>query len=161
MLENYGEPYRYENVSDTMFYIRYAHDALTPANGGPPLGLKEYANKYIDGNAKYHEKLLQNEKTDIVKELNSKLKMRLGITLKEIKDIFSDKILDYSDLKEPIRTRYLDWLSEDVPIYIQPKVDSLITPDMIPYNVLNRENIIKYGHYDIIYLLEIYLHLTW
>ena len=157
MLENYGEPYRYENVSDTMFYIRYAHDALTPANGGPPLGLKEYANKYIDGNAKYHEKLLQNEKTDIVKELNSKLKMRLGITLKEIKDIFSDKILDYSDLKEPIRTKYLDWLSEDVPIYIQPKVDSLITPDMIPYNVLNRENIIKYGHYDIIYLLEIYL----
>ena len=41
MLANIGLPYTKENVSDTMFYIRYAHDALTPANGGPPLGLKD------------------------------------------------------------------------------------------------------------------------
>ena len=157
MLENYGEPYKYENVSDTMFYIRYAHDALTPANGGPPLGLKEYAARYIDSNAKYHEKLLQSEKTEIVKELNAKLKCRLGVTLKQIKDIFSDPILDPSDLQHPLKSKYLEWLSEDVPIYIQSKVDSLITPDMIPYNTLNRENLIKYAHYDIIYLLEVYL----
>lgn len=157
MLENYGEPYKYENISDTMFYIRYAHDALTPANGGPPLGLKEYAARYIDSNAKYHEKLLQSEKTEIVKELNAKLKCRLGVTLKQIKDIFSDPILDPSDLQQPLKSKYLEWLSEDVPIYIQSKVDSLITPDMIPYNTLNRENLIKYAHYDIVYLLEVYL----
>lgn len=157
MLENFGEGYNYENVSDTTFYIRYAHDSLTPANGGPPLGLKEYSARYIDGNAKYHEKLLQNEKSAIAKELNSKLKFRLGVTLKQIKDIFSDPILTYTDLEEPIKSRYIDWLTEDVPIYIQPKVDSLITPDMIPYNMLNRENLVKYAHYDIIYLLELYL----
>ena len=157
MLENYGEPYKKENVSDTMFYIRYAHNALTPANGGPPLGLKDYASRYIDGSAKYHEKLLQNEKTEIVKELNAKLKFRLGITLKEVKQLFADPILDYMDLEEPIRTKYLDWLSEDVPIYLQSKIDNIVTPDMIPYDKLDRTNLTRYAHYDIIYLLETYL----
>ena len=77
MLTNIGLPYTTENVSDTMFYVRYAHDALHQSEGGPPLGLKEYAAKYIDRNAKSHEKLLDQEKTDKAKEYNNMLKRRL------------------------------------------------------------------------------------
>ena len=74
MLTNIELPYLEENLSDTMFYIRYAHDALGPAEGGPPLGLKDYAAKYIDRNAKYHEQLLARERTDQAKMYNLKLK---------------------------------------------------------------------------------------
>ena len=51
MLANIGHEYRGNNLTDTMFYIRYGHDALHPEEGGPPLGLKEYATRYIDRNA--------------------------------------------------------------------------------------------------------------
>ena len=170
MLLNYGEPYTKENVSDTMFYIRYAHNALTEDNGGPPLGLKKYAAKYIDRTARYHEKLLSNEKSQIVKDLHLKLKYRLNdcseppakykaksYTLGVIKSMFSDAIVDYTDLPDDVRARYIAWLEEDVPIYIRNKVTGLVEADMIPYNKLNRQNLITYAHYDIIYLLEIYL----
>ena len=43
MLTNIGHPYNANNLTDTMFYIRYGHDALHPEEGGPPLGLKDYA----------------------------------------------------------------------------------------------------------------------
>ena len=159
MLANIGLPYTKENVSDTMFYIRYAHDALTPANGGPPLGLKDYSAKYIDPNAKYHEKLLSTERTDKAKEINNKLKMRTGKSLGYIKDLFSDPIVDYNDLPEDIKPGYLKWLRNDVPLYLQNKVQALVSSDMIRYNTLDRENLIKYAHYDIIYTIEIYLKL--
>ena len=172
MLHNIGLPYEYENLSDTLFYIRYAHDALTPANGGPPLALKDYAARYITPKAKAHEKLLNQEKTSIVKELNAKLKLRLSkckvppetfgaksYTLALVKQIFSDPIMDYTDLPEGLKEAYLDWLQLDVPLYLQRKVTGLVEPDMISYQTLNRDNIIKYAHYDIVWVLEIYLKL--
>ena len=70
MEENMGLPYRGKNITDTLFYIRYAHDALKPENGGPPLKLKEYAAQYITPSAKSHEKLLDNEKYSIAKSIN-------------------------------------------------------------------------------------------
>lgn len=79
MLTNIGLPYTTENVSDTMFYIRYAHDALTPQNGGPPMALKPYAAKYICSDAKAHDKLIQAERSAIAKMLNAKLKERLRL----------------------------------------------------------------------------------
>ena len=67
MLANIGYEYKDKNLTDTMFYIRYGHDALHPNEGGPPLGLKEYATRYIDRNAKLHEHKLNKEKTSITK----------------------------------------------------------------------------------------------
>lgn len=170
MATNIGLPYTTENLSDTMFYIRYAHDALSEKNGGPPLGLKPYTARYIDHKAKDHDRLLQAERSQIAKELNLKLKLRLrscgtpppkynakSYTLAVIESIFKDPIADYTDLPEHVKTCYLDWLHEDVPIYLQPYVTGIIDSDMIPYNVLNRENLIRYAHHDIIYTLEVYL----
>lgn len=173
MITNINLPYETENVTDTMFYIRYAHDALVPANGGPPLGLKPYSAQFIDPRARDHEKLLKAEQSAIAKELNLKLKFRLrncgappakfgarSYTLSVIKDMFKDPIMDYLDLPENIREAYLDWLHQDVPLYLQPKITGLVEPEMIPYNILNRKNLTRYAHYDIIYTLETYLKLA-
>lgn len=173
MLANIGHEYTGDNLTDTMFYIRYGHDALHPEEGGPPLGLKEYATRYIDKNAKLHENKLSREKTDITKTYNNKLKDMLNksgaklpkgckaksFTLKVIDDLFKDCIFDISDLPEDMKEVYLEWF-HSLPLYLQHKVQSLVQSDMIRYNDLNRENLIMYAHYDIIYTLEIWASLT-
>lgn len=166
MLHNIGHPYTESNLTDTMFYIRYGHDALHTEEGGPPLGLKEYATRYIDPSAKLHEHKLTKEKSSIVKEYNLQLKNMLNrskakpppgaksFTLKIINDMFKDPVFDVSDLPEDIKEVYLEWL-HSLPLYLQHKVQSLVEADMIRYNDLNRENLITYAHYDIVYTLEI------
>ena len=168
MLINLGLPYTTENVSDTMFYIRYAHDALHQSEGGPPLGLKDYAAKYIDRSAKSHEKLLDQEKTDIAKTLNNMLKRRLSscripaglnyksFTLSALNELFKDPIAEVQDFPEDIQQAYLDWKTKDLPLYLQAKVTQLVESPQIAYNTLNRENVIKYAIYDIVWTLEIY-----
>lgn len=160
MLKNIGYEYKESNLSDTMFYIRYGHDALHPEEGGPPLGLKEYASRYIDPNAKLHEKLLDKEKSDKTKQYNNLLKVMLNrgskrYTLKSIKELFDDCIFEASDLPDDIKEVYMEWKAS-LPLYLQHKVQSLVESDMIRYNDLNRENLIRYAHYDIIYTLEIF-----
>ena len=159
MMENNKTPYTGNNLSDTMFYIRYAHDAVTPAYGGPTLALKEYATKYIDVSAKSHEQLLNSEKTAISTQINLKLKHRLKnvCTTAELKELFKDPIMDVDDLPQHIKPIYIEWLQQDVPIYIQPKVTSIVESDMIPYHKLNRKNVIHYALYDIVWTLETFL----
>lgn len=170
MLTNVGLPYNVENLSDTMYYIRAAHDALTPANGGPPLKLKEYAARYISRSAKDHDKLLQEERSAIAKTLNNKLKERLakcGAPPKEygyksytvacIEAIFNDPLADASSLPdEATRAAYEDWLMLDVPLEIHHMVTGLVDRDIIPYTWLNRANVRKYAHLDIVWVLEIF-----
>lgn len=169
MLINIGQAYTGDNISDTMAWIRHAHDALTSANGGPPLALKDYAAKYITADAKTHEHELARERTDKAKILNNKLKDRLKVlgtppekygyksyTLSVVQEMFKDPIIEASDLPEDVKAIYLEWLQNDVPIYIQPKVNALVESDMIPYNKLDRDTLIKYAHYDIVWTLEIY-----
>ena len=170
MLANIGHPYKYPNLTDTMFYIRYAHDALHPEEGGPPLGLKDYAARYIDHTAKLHEKQLDHEKAQLTKDYNARLKSMLNqsgiklpgnaksFTLKVVNDLFKDCIFEISDLPEDMRTVYLEWI-HSLPLYLQHKVQAMVESDMIQYNALNRENLLKYAHYDIIYTLEIYASL--
>lgn len=172
MLANIGHEYRDSNLTDTMFYIRWGHDALHPEEGGPPLGLKEYATRYITKDAKLHENKLTREKADKTKIYNNQLKLMLNqsgakippqftdksFTLKVINELFKDCIFDISDLPEDMKEVYLEWL-HSLPLYLQSKVQSLVTSDMIRYNDLNRENLITYAHYDIVYTLEIFASL--
>lgn len=168
MLTNIELPYTTENVSDTMFYIRYAHDALHQSEGGPPLRLKDYAAKYIDRTAKTHEKLLDSERTEKAKEYNIMLKRRLqncklpknlnykSFTLSAINEMFKDPIAEVYDFPEDVQQAYLDWKLKDLPLYLQNRVVQLVESDMIRYDTLNRENVIKYALYDIVWTLEIY-----
>ena len=170
MLTNIGLPYTTENVSDTMFYIRYAHDALTPKNGGPPMALKDYAARYISSDAKAHDKLIQAERTAIAKMYNTKLKERLRLcgappakynaksyTIKVINDIFADPIADKNSFPDELTRRaYDDWLQLDLPLCIREQVTGLVETSMIPYDMCDRETVIKYGHLDIVWVLEIF-----
>lgn len=163
MLANIGFEYKKENLSDTMFYIRFAHDALHDNEGGAPLGLKEYTSKYIDPSAKSHEKKLKVERSKIAKDYNmllsQMLKQRgLKYKLSDIQKMFNDTIFEIDDLNKDIKPVYLDWLNS-LPLYIQAKIQSLVEADMIRYSDLNRETLIEYAHYDIIYTLEIYASL--
>ena len=172
MLTNWGLPYKGNNLSDTMFYIRYGHNALTPENGGPPMQLKPYAAQYIAGSAKAHEKLLDVEKSTIAKHINNLLRMRLqkcgtppakynakSYTLSVINEMFKDKVFSAEQLPPAVRAEYYAWLNDDVPLYLQGVVNGLVESDQIPYNKLNRNNIKAYGHKDIVWVLETYLQL--
>ena len=169
MLHNIGHEYIENNLTDTMFWIRYAHDAKHPEEGGPVLGLKDYAKQYIDKSAKDHEKKLSQERTRIAKQYNDRLKRMLNesnaklpqgyktksFTLSVINDMFSDCIFEVTDLPKDIQEVYIEWYNS-LPLYLQRKVQSLVESDMIRYNDLNRENLLTYAHYDIIYTLEIW-----
>ena len=173
MLANIGHPYDGDNLTDTMFWIRYGHDSKHPEEGGPVLGLKDYARHYIDSKAKDHEKTLAKERSEIAKKYNNLLKHMLNnsdarlpeqyktksFTISVINDMFNDCIFEVEDLPADIKKVYLDWYNS-LPLYLQQKVQSTVESDMIRYNDLNRENLLKYAHYDIIYTLEIWSSLV-
>lgn len=170
MLTNIGHEYSGNNLTDTMFYIRYAHDALHPEEGGPPMGLKDYASKYIDQSAKLHEKALAKERSEKAKEYNAQLKAMLNrsnaklpdgaksFSIKVMNEMFNDCIFEISDLPEDIKGVYLEWL-HSLPLYLQHKVQTLVESDMIRYNDLNRKTLLEYAHLDIVYTLEIFASL--
>lgn len=173
MLANIGHPYEDTNLTDTMFWIRYGHDARHPEEGGPVLGLKDYARHYIDSKAKEHEKMLAKERSDMAKKYNNQLKFMLNnsdaklpekyntksFTISVIHDMFNDCIFEIEDLPEDIKTVYLEWFNS-LPLYLQNKVQSTVESDMIRYNDLNRETLLRYAHYDIVYTLEIWSSLA-
>lgn len=162
MLQNIGLAYDGDNISDSQFYIRYAHDALSPDKGGPPMKLKEYASKYITPSAKNHELLLKQERTAIAKMYNQKLtaKMReYGYTMKTLDELFADPVFTADDLPAGPRQAYYDWLNNDIPYWLKPKIEARVESKMIQYNKLNRERVIEYAHLDIVWVLEIFLKL--
>lgn len=147
---------------DTMILIRLAHNALTPENGGPPLGLKEYAVKYIDRSAKDNERIVKQERTAIAKEYNKLLKDKLykinsKWTLRYIDDYFKDVLHSSDTLEDRIRDAYIDWYV-DLPESVRNNMTTgRVESDNIPYNLLNREQVIKYAMYDIVWTMELYL----
>ena len=157
MLINIDIPYWEDNVSDTMIWIRLGSDAIPERKGGSPLGLKAFAKKYIDPSAADMDKKLQEERTQISKNLNALLKKRLSWTKKQIDEFFKDKINDKEDLPENKKNAYQLWYDNDLPDYLKGKITGAVDSDDIPYDKLNRENVIYYGHLDIVWTLEAYL----
>lgn len=162
MMANYGLPYSTENMSDTMFYIRYAHDAKVPKEGGPVLGLKPYATQYIDRSAAGHEHLLNEEKQAISARYNQLLQRYLGKqwTAKRIDTLFKDKIIGINAFTPEEYAAYEAWRTIEVPLWLRERIDGRVTPDDIPYNHLNRTNIVRYAHQDIVLTLEVYYKLA-
>lgn len=157
MLLNINIPYWYNNISDTMVWIRLGSDAIPERKGGSPLKLKAFAKKYITADAKDMDSKLQEERTKISKELNAKLKMRLCWTKKKIDEFFNDKLNTEEDLPRDKQNAYRLWYENDLPEYLRGKITGAVDSDDIPYNKLNRENVIYYGHLDIVWTIEAYL----
>lgn len=164
MLTNIKEPYAKENVTDSMFYIRFAHDALTTEYGGPPLGLKDYTSRYITRDAKRHEAVLEAEQSLIAHNYNTTLIKLLNnaggsYNHKKLEDFFKkDATSEYTDLPQKQQEAYMTWLN-DLPIRLQQDINKIVLPSDIRYNTLNRANIMKYAHFDIVYTLEIFFSL--
>ena len=161
MLANLGYEYKGNNLTDTMVRIRVAHDALTPENGGPPLGLKEYATMFIDRNAKLHEHELTAERQSIAKEYNVDLKNKLRAidkiwTMKYLDDYFKDVLHSVNTLPENVRDVYTNWYNS-IPEAIRDNMYlGKVESSDIPYNLLNRDTLKTYAGYDIVYTAEIY-----
>ena len=161
MLANLGYNYEGNNITDTMVRIRVAHDALTPENGGPPLGLKEYATMFIDRNAKLHEHELAAERQSIAKEYNVDLKNKLRAidkiwTMKYLDDYFKDVLHGVDTLPTNVKNVYLKWYSE-LPEAIKDNMYlGKVESTDIPYTLLNRETLKRYAGYDIVWTAEIY-----
>lgn len=162
MLANLGVYYDANNTYDTTFMIRLAHDALTVSNGGPPLGLKEYTTRYIDPNARLHDKKLQEERTAIASTYNGKLKDALkhkdkSWTLKRFHKLFEDYLVTVDDLDEDIQLVYSEWYDK-LPQRIKDNMTTpLVLSEEVPYDILNRENLERYAYYDIVFTCEVYL----
>ena len=156
MVANIDLPYDGDNISDLQMWIRLGMDAIPVRFGGPPLALKDFAAKYIDATAKLHEHKLDAERTSIAKDLNSKLRKRLGWTQKKIDEFFKDVVHDADDLPDDKRQAYDIWFHEDLPEYLQPQVMGAVDSDMIGYQTLDRDTLTEYGHLDVVWVLEAY-----
>lgn len=168
MLANIDIEYNGDNLLDTQVCIRLAHDALTPANGGPPLGLKEYATQFIKRDAKLHEHALASERTSIAKNYNIELINKLkkfpnppegykSWTKGALEEIFKDVISTYKDLPEEMQHVYEDWYSK-IPEQISSRMTTpFVQSKDIPYNMLDRNSVKSYGHMDIYYTIMVYL----
>lgn len=154
-------------VTDLQFWIRYGNDALHTSEGGPPMALKDFATKYVDRNAKLHEHALKNEQSTIAKTYNNRLKAKVqvcqvpaalrstykSVTLSCLNELFKDPIFELTELPEDILKAYSEW-KDSLPLWLQKKVITLVEPEHIPYNKLNREILIKYALDDIVWTLE-------
>ncbi len=154
MCKNIMYNYTLENVSDTMFYIRWGNDNIPTRHGGVPLKLKPFAQKYIDPEARFHELGLKKEQAGIAKSYNLKLKKSTGWTLGKIDEFFDDKMNDIEDLPPDIRAKYDAWLHEEVPPELQARIRGKVLSEDIPYTMLNRTMVIDYSLKDIVYTLE-------
>lgn len=164
MLNNIGvELWDNINYIDTMILIRLAHNALTPENGGPPLGLKEYSAQYIDRSAKTEEKLVKSLRTDLSKKYNKELKEKLykidrKWTLSYTNDYFKDILHNINTLDNPkIKQAYQSWFN-NLPKEISLKmITAIVESKDIPYNLVDRPTVTKYAMYDIVWTMEVYL----
>lgn len=145
--------------SDTMFYIRFAHDAIPMRKGGVPLALKDYAVRYIDRRASNYAARIKIMQSNIARDLNTRLSQRLGWTRKQTNDFFNDTLMDITDLPEEKQQAYLDWKLLDLPPEIK-LTGGQVEVDDVPYHILDRTKVIQYAHYDVYLTLRVYYKLA-
>lgn len=153
MLKNIGFDYRTENMTDTMFYIRYGTDAVQESKGGAPLSLKAFAARYIAKDARLHEREIERERTAISAQFNRELKNRTGLRKKDLDEFFKDITNDVEDMPEQQLRGYTAW-RESLPDWLQQRFRVMLTAQDIPYNRVTRSIVMKYALYDIVWTLE-------
>lgn len=163
MMTNIDLPYDGTNVTDTQVMIRLASDAITMDKGGEPLGLKEYATRHIDKAAKLHESKLSRERTELAKKYNLDFKKELklaGYKWKDVQEMMEDMVNDLTDLPKEIQIIYSKWYAT-LPDKIKRNMQELmLKSEDIPYDMLNRNNVVEYSKYDVIYTGEIFISLV-
>lgn len=166
MLANIGYPYPYTNALDTMICIRLAHDALKPAEGGPPLGLKDYATRYIDRTANLYEKRIQSQRSAIAKQHNIELKQMLkpfktpegkSWGLGYLQEFFKDPTTQVTDLPSvQIQQVYMQW-KENLPLETRTQMTTtILSGEDIPYTALDPHKLAEYAANDVVLTLQVF-----
>ena len=70
------------------------------------------------------------------------------------RNVQGSNLRDKEDLIPEVKVKYEQWLQEDALECIRYKIQGLVDGKDIPYNMLNRKNLYKYAHMDIILTLE-------
>jgi len=173
MSANLGYEPRLPNLTDTITCIRLAHDNLQVEAGGPPLGLKDYAAKFIDRKAKLYDKALQSYRTMMAQQLNRKLQNALNATgkpptgyrswtIKALDDLFKDPLFTVDQLEHPEQVQaYEIWYNDLHQLIRYSMATGYVTGDDIPYNLVPRNLVHKYAEIDVVLafkVLEATLH---
>ena len=159
MTENVGCRYKkWDNLSDTQFYIRASSDAVQQDKGGESLALKTWATRHINKDAAKFEHNLAMLRSALAKEYNNILLNKLGCSKKYLNEFFKDKANEWTDLPENYRVGYQEWLDE-LPVQYRnvAKAHGVLQRDDIRYNDIDRDAVIEYSYYDIVYTLTCYL----
>lgn len=153
MCENIGLRYqKWDNMSDTQFYIRASSDAVQTNKGGESLALKDWAVRHINVNANQYEKHLRKLRAEMASAYNLDLKNRLHTTKKKLDEFFKDKLNDIEDLPDEWKEPYKEWFNS-LPEYLQLCINGTVDTDDIRYSEIDRDAVIEYSFYDIEYTL--------
>jgi len=158
MMANVNCPVTHKNLLDTMSIIRLATDAIQVKFGGAPLGLKEFAARYLTHEANIFQKKLNQERLKIATDLNAKLQSKMPpnskVTWKNL--IAKAKYPDAEDLPEPFKSIYEEWY-ESLPRAIKESMKSMqVESKNVPFNMIDRKILATYAVYDAIFTYEIY-----
>ena len=158
MAENINCPIdRENNLMDTMTLIRLGTDAVQVKRGGAPIGLKDFAARYIDRSAKDTEKAVSAARESIAKHYNTLLYAAIGRgNIGKFRDFLKTIPNDADDLPEEQRITYTEWLKSLPPEVTRTMTGNFVTKKNIPYSFVPRETIKEYALYDVIYTYEIY-----
>ena len=156
MLYNIGAMPDWANISDTQFYIRFAHDNVSVRYGGVLLGLKDYASKYVDTKAKLHDHEIQVQRSAIAKQYNIQLRAALGWKAKDVDAFFGDFTNRPEDLEPIPREKYFAWFNS-LPPELQRTTYGKISSEAVPYTLVDRQLLLKYALEDIVLTLRIYI----
>lgn len=155
MLTNIHKVVDHTNLLDTQTLIRLGTDAIPEDRGGAPLRLKAFAKQYIDASATTHERVLNLEKSAIAKAYNQQLYNAVS-NKKEFQALLDRSPEDIDDLPPQYRSIYLNWLDTLPPRARANMTGNVLTHADIPYNIVNRNVLLQYAAYDVIYTYEIY-----
>lgn len=162
MLRNGKYPIKeifYPKLMDTQALIRIANEAIPERDGGAPLKLKNYVNRYIDKTAKIHERKLKaaitaNIHSLTIELLNNLKKYKMpeeykikgterNWTMDIVKELTKDSITTTDNIPEPYKTILENYFKK--------------LPYASRYDLLDRDMVVKYGHKDVVDLFLVYL----
>lgn len=157
MMRNIGLEYPHKNVSELQVMIRLTTVALPVKKGGEKLALKTFASRHIEEDARFYEDQVKDEKSKLLKHYNKQLKLKLkeaGIHWKDVEKTLNDSINRLEDLGETFNRVYKEWY-DSLPEQLQRNMtEHIVTSDSVPYSLLDREIVLEYADYDVIYTLE-------
>ena len=149
----------YSNLSDTMITTRLATDAITARAGGVTLQLKPLAVRFVEADAKFHEKLIKAEQSSIAKSYNVQLHpiaqeifgARWGVLKKKLED----ELTEIEEFSPEFQEAYYKWYNA-IPKAIRKNMKApFVKKDDVPYNMLNRDVVKQYAVLDVVYTLEL------